>query len=83
MPSREQQALGWMNGSQLRGAAALVVGGGSGIGAAAARMLAANGVRVMVADRHADQARQVAAEIVEAGHEASSVALDLAEAHAD
>ena len=40
MPSREQQALGWMNASQLRGAAALVVGGGSGIGAAAARMLA-------------------------------------------
>lgn len=79
MPLEVPTVQGWMNASQLQGACALVVGGGSGIGTATARMLAANRVRVMVADRNADQARQAAADIVDAGGEAESVALDLAD----
>ena len=41
---------------------ALVTGGASGIGAAAARLLAAEGARVMIADRNAEGAAGVAAE---------------------
>ncbi|MGH3745940.1 MAG: 3-hydroxybutyrate dehydrogenase [Micromonosporaceae bacterium] len=47
----------------LRGRTALVTGGGSGIGAACARRLAAAGARVVIADRDLDSARGVAAEI--------------------
>jgi NAD(P)-dependent dehydrogenase (short-subunit alcohol dehydrogenase family) len=47
----------------IQGQAALVTGGGSGLGEATARALAAQGARVAVLDINADQARQVAAEI--------------------
>lgn len=56
---------------------ALVTGGASGIGAAAARLLAAEGARVMIADRNAEGAAGVAAEI---GDRAASIALDVADA---
>jgi NAD(P)-dependent dehydrogenase (short-subunit alcohol dehydrogenase family) len=49
--------------SGLTGRAALVTGGASGIGAAAARRLAAAGVRVGIVDRHEAGAREVAAEV--------------------
>jgi 3-oxoacyl-[acyl-carrier protein] reductase len=42
---------------------AVVVGGASGIGKAVAHALAADGCRVMVADRNADGARSVATEL--------------------
>ncbi len=56
---------------------ALVTGGASGIGAAAARLLAAQGARVMIADRDAEKGVKVAREI---GAAAQSVRLDVADA---
>ena len=48
---------------RLEGKTALVTGGGSGIGAATCRRLAAEGAHVAVTDVNADSARAVAAEI--------------------
>src|SRR5436190_5076601 len=48
---------------RLEGRTALVTGGASGIGAATARRLAAEGARVAVADVNVDGARVIAAEI--------------------
>lgn len=48
---------------QIEGQSALVTGGGSGLGEAAARALAAQGARVAVLDMDGDKARRVAAEI--------------------
>jgi NAD(P)-dependent dehydrogenase (short-subunit alcohol dehydrogenase family) len=47
----------------LDGAKVIVTGGGSGIGAAAARRMASEGARVAVLDRKGDAARSVAEEI--------------------
>ena len=57
------------------GKVALVTGGASGIGAASARMLAAQGAQVMIADRDTANGKAVAAEI---GSNAAFVALDVA-----
>ncbi|MFI7195492.1 SDR family NAD(P)-dependent oxidoreductase [Nocardia nova] len=51
---------------------AVVVGGASGIGAAIARAVAADGATVTVADRNADQARALADELG-AGHDSARV----------
>ena len=56
------------------GKIALVTGGGSGIGAATGRLLAAEGAKAMLADIDADAAATVAREI---GDAAASVALDV------
>jgi NAD(P)-dependent dehydrogenase (short-subunit alcohol dehydrogenase family) len=61
----------------LRGRLVIVTGGGSGLGAAAARRLAAEGGIVAVVDRHGDGAAAVAAEI---GRQAQPVALDVTDA---
>ena len=66
----------------LRGLAervAVVVGGATGIGAATAARLGAEGCRVVVGDVAADTAEQTAACIVASGGTASHVAFDLAD----
>ncbi|WP_439030474.1 SDR family NAD(P)-dependent oxidoreductase [Gordonia terrae] len=47
----------------INGASAIVTGGASGIGAAAARQLAAKGAKVIVADLNADKGEELAKEI--------------------
>jgi NAD(P)-dependent dehydrogenase (short-subunit alcohol dehydrogenase family) len=48
---------------QIEGTSALVTGGGSGLGEATARLLAARGAKVAILDRDFDKAAQVAAAI--------------------
>lgn len=67
----------WMMVSNLRGLTALVVGGGSGMGAAAARALAANGVHVMISDINISAAAEVAAEASTTSKEVVSAKLDI------
>jgi NAD(P)-dependent dehydrogenase (short-subunit alcohol dehydrogenase family) len=62
---------------RLEGKVAIVTGAGSGIGAAAARLFAAEGARVGVADIRAEAAEAVAAEIVEAGGGAIAISGDV------
>jgi len=61
----------------LEGRVGVVAGGGSGIGAASARRLAAAGCRVVVGDIDEASAERVAAEIRAAGADAEAVAFDL------
>jgi 3-hydroxybutyrate dehydrogenase len=62
------------NVTALEGRTALVTGGASGIGAAVAHRLAADGARVRVVDRNADGASKVAADVG-----GTSVACDLSD----
>jgi NAD(P)-dependent dehydrogenase (short-subunit alcohol dehydrogenase family) len=65
---------------ELDGAAAVVTGGGSGIGRAIARELAARGARVLVTDVDDQRAATVATEIRDAGGIAAAQRLDVAQA---
>jgi meso-butanediol dehydrogenase/(S,S)-butanediol dehydrogenase/diacetyl reductase len=67
---------------KLEGRAAIVTAGGSGIGAATARRLAAEGARVVVADLSGRRGEEVAQSIREAGGDAVSIKVDVAEAAA-
>ncbi|KQW47846.1 short-chain dehydrogenase [Nocardioides sp. Root1257] len=58
---------------------AIVTGGGSGIGRAVARLLAANGAAVLVAELKPDAAEAVVAEIVAAGGTAQAFVGDVAD----
>lgn len=63
---------------QLGGAAAVVTGGGSGIGRATAMAFARRGARIVVADLREERAQQVAAEIGAAGGDAIAMTTDVA-----
>src|ERR1700723_709429 len=61
----------------LTGRVAVVTGGGSGLGAACAARLAAEGCAVAVLDLRTDAAEKVAADIVAAGERAVAIACDV------
>ncbi len=65
--------------SGLDGKVAIVTGGGSGIGEAIGKDLAARGVRVVLSDINLDGAQRVAAEIADAGGTASAIQQDTAD----
>lgn len=75
MADGEGIALDWMRRPPVEGLRALVVGGGSGIGEASALMLAANGAKVVVADRRLEMAEAVAGQI--GGDRAAAIRLDV------
>lgn len=64
-------------GQRFEGAVCLVTGGGGGIGSGTARLLAAEGAHVIIADLSQDRAQQVAGEIREMGFQASPHAVDV------
>jgi NAD(P)-dependent dehydrogenase (short-subunit alcohol dehydrogenase family) len=64
---------------RLRGKRAIVTGGGSGIGRAAALKLAGEGAQVAVLDVRLDDAHQVAGEITAAGGQAIPLAANVAD----
>jgi NADP-dependent 3-hydroxy acid dehydrogenase YdfG len=68
-----------MTGERLDGTVALVTGASSGIGAATARQLAAQGAAVVVAARRADRLDELVAEIGSAGGRALAVECDVAD----
>ncbi len=63
----------------LAGKGAVITGGGRGIGAAVAKILAEAGAGVVVAARSRDQLEAVAADLRDAGHNAHGVACDVAD----
>ena len=66
----------------LKGRVAFVTGGGAGIGEAIARVLAAEGCAVCIADRDANAANRAAAAMMREGLSAHAVAVDVADADA-
>lgn len=64
---------------ELHGRVALITGAGSGIGAATARTMAAEGADLVLIDRRADLAAAIAGEIRQSGGKALDVALDIAD----
>jgi NAD(P)-dependent dehydrogenase (short-subunit alcohol dehydrogenase family) len=64
----------------LRGAAAVITGAGSGIGRATALSFASRGAGVVIGDLREERAIQAAAEIVEAGGSAVAVGADVSQA---
>ena len=64
---------------ELKGAAAVLTGAGSGIGRATALALAARGAKVAVSDLDRERAEQTAADVAAAGGEAIAVRVDVAQ----
>lgn len=62
---------------RMTGKTAFITGGGSGIGAATARLLAAEGARVVIADLNLPAAQDVAGDIARAGGAALAVPIDV------
>src|SRR2546430_1517329 len=67
------------NGGRLAGKVAVVTGGGSGIGRAAAIRFGQEGAAVLVADLAGDQAEAVAKEIEQDGGRAVGIAVDVSD----
>lgn len=67
----------WLQHPALRGAVALVAGGGSGIGEATAHTLAGSGAALVIADRRIDMATRVAADLAEAGARTMALGMDV------
>jgi len=63
----------------LGGRVAVVTGGGSGIGAGIATVLAKAGALVVIADRNEAGARGEATALTEAGHKADWIVVDVAD----
>jgi len=61
---------------KLKGQVALVTGGGAGIGAATAKLLAENGARVMVGDWNEQTAQATADQIAASGGSAAALKMD-------
>lgn len=71
-----------MTPGDLAGKVAVVTGGGAGIGRALALAFAAEGMRVVIADREGDRAADVAAEVAAAGGTALAQRCDVSDAAA-
>ena len=69
-----------MSMDDLRGKVAIVTGAGSGIGAAMARRLGAEGMRVVAADINETTAAATASELRDAGAEAMSAHVEVGDA---
>lgn len=68
--------------TEFAGKVALVTGGASGIGACVARLLAAGGAKVVVADIDGDGAARIAAELTQSGAQAAAHTVNLADMEA-
>ena len=65
--------------ANVEGKHILITGGGSGIGAASARILSERGAVVGIADLNEDNAKALAEEIIAAGGKAYAVTVDVTE----
>lgn len=65
--------------NRLKDRAIMVIGAGTGIGAATVERLCDEGARVCIADIDHDAAQSVAARMVAGGHDAFAVAIDIAD----
>ena len=75
----DPRPIDWMRKSTIEGLVGLVVGAGSGMGAACARTFAANGGHVSVADRNFEAAERIRDQIVARGDSAIAVRLDVSD----
>ena len=64
---------------QLKGCVALITGGGSGFGRAAALKFCAEGARVAIGDLNRDSAQETAQQVRDAGGEALALKVDVAD----